>query len=108
MIHVVATIELAAGQREAFLEHFHRLVPLVHAEAGCLEYGPAIDLETEIAAQGAVREDVVTVMEKWESLASLEAHLVAPHMIEYRSHVQDLVQQTTIQVLSPVDSPSDA
>ena len=72
MIHVVATIQLAAGQRDNFLEHFHRLVPLVHAEEGCIEYGPTVDLETEISAQGPTREDVVTVMEKWESLEALQ------------------------------------
>jgi quinol monooxygenase YgiN len=108
MIHVVATIELADGQRNAFLEHFHRLVPLVHEEQGCIEYGPTIDQATEIGAQGPARDNVVTVMEKWESLEALEAHLVAPHMVEYRGHVQELVKQTTIQVLSPVDPPNHA
>ena len=45
MIHVIATIDLVEGQRAAFLKEFHALVPLVRAEAGCLEYGPAIDAE---------------------------------------------------------------
>ncbi len=34
MIHVIATIELNPGTREAFLEEFRKLVPLVRAEAG--------------------------------------------------------------------------
>ena len=108
MIHVVATIQLTAGQRDNFLEHFHRLVPLVHAEEGCIEYGPTVDLETDISAQGPARPDVVTVMEKWESLEALQAHLVAPHMLEYREGVKDLVQETIIQVLTPVAPPNDA
>jgi quinol monooxygenase YgiN len=37
MIHVIATIGLQKGQREAFLQEFRRVVPLVRAEAGCLE-----------------------------------------------------------------------
>ena len=108
MIHVVATIELAAGQRNSFLKHFHQLVPLVHQEQGCIEYGPTVDLETDIAAQGPTRENVVTVMEKWESLEALQAHLMAPHMLEYRGRVKDLVQETAIQVLAPVPSSNNA
>ena len=57
MIHVVATIQLAAGQRDNFLEHFHRLVPLVHAEEGCIEYGPTVDLETDISAEKPLSEE---------------------------------------------------
>ena len=108
MIHVVATIQLADGQRDQFLEHFHQLVPLVHQEQGCIEYGPTVDLETDIGAQDPVREQVVTVMEKWESLAALQAHLVAPHMLEYRARVKELVQETKIQVLTPVTPVNDA
>lgn len=64
MIHVIATIELAPGKREAFLTEFRKLVPLVHQEAGCLDYGPTIDVASGIAAQAPPRNDVVTVVEK--------------------------------------------
>jgi quinol monooxygenase YgiN len=101
MIHVIATIELANGQRDAFLKEFRALVPKVRAEAGCLEYGPAVDVVSGIAAQGPARPHVVTVVEKWKDLASLQAHLVAPHMQEYRPRVKDLVRTTTLQILEP-------
>lgn len=101
MIHVIATIELAAGQREAFLTEFRRLVPQVRAEAGCIEYGPTVDAASGIAAQGPPRQDVVTVVEKWSDLPSLKAHLVAPHMEAYRPRVKHLVRSTTLQVLEP-------
>ena len=51
MIHVIAQITLQSGCRSDFLTEFHKLVPLVHAEQGCLEYGPAVDAETPIDAQ---------------------------------------------------------
>jgi quinol monooxygenase YgiN len=102
VIHVIATIELAAGKREAFLVEFRKVVPLVRAEAGCLEYGPTIDLPTGIAAQGQVRDNVVTVVEKWEDLPALQAHLSAPHMLEYRGRVKEYVVGAKIQVLQPV------
>ena len=101
MIHVIATVEVAQGKREAFLEEFRRLVPLVRAEAGCLEYGPAVDVASGIAAQIPPREDVVTVMEKWESLDALRSHLQAPHMTAYRSRVKDFVVGVKLQVLQP-------
>ena len=101
MIHVIATIELAAGKREAFLAEFRRVVSLIQAEAGCLEFGPAIDVPTGLAAQPPVREDVVTVVERWEGLAALRAHLAAPHMQDYRARVKHYVVRTQIHVLQP-------
>lgn len=101
MVHVIATIELVPDSREEFLGHFHQLAPQVHAEDGCLEYGPTVDAETDIAAQAALRADVVVVVEKWESPAALEAHLAAPHMAAYRETVKDLVQNVDLRILAP-------
>ena len=101
MIHVLATIQIAAGKRQEFLSHFHDVMPLVHQEEGCLAYGPAVDIETGISAQGPLRDDVAVIVEQWESLDALKAHLVAPHMQEYRGKVKDLVISTELQVLEP-------
>ena len=102
MIHVVATIQIATGRRDDFLKEFRAIVPAVRAEKGCLEYGPTVDLPTNVSVQPPVRNDVVTVIEKWEDIPSLEAHLVAPHMLAYRAKVKDLVRSTQVQVLEPV------
>ena len=101
MIHVIATIEVQPGRREEFLSEFRRLVPTVHAEEGCLEYGPAVDARTSIAAQPTVRDNVVVVVEKWAGLAALEKHLVAPHMQDYRARVKPLVAKVALQILEP-------
>jgi len=101
MIIVLARIELTPGSRAKFLEEFHRLMPDVHAEAGCIEYGPAIDAVTALPRQLKLGENVVMIVEKWESLAHLEAHLVAPHMTPYRERVKDLVRSTELMVLDP-------
>ncbi len=99
MIYVIAEIELIAGSRDQFVTRFRANVPNVLAETGCLEYGPAVDLETELPAQPPVRANLVTVMEKWESLEALQAHLVAPHMVTFREEVKGLVVRTTLRVL---------
>lgn len=101
MIHVLATIELQPGQREAFLREFHALVPLVLAEQGCVEYGPAVNCPTSIPVQAALGEDAVMVIEKWTTVAALEAHLKAPHMADYRVKVKRFVKGVTLRVLQP-------
>jgi len=101
MIHVIATIEVAAGKRDEFLAEFCKNVPAVKAENGCVEYGPAIDLQTGIGVQIPVRPAVITVVEKWESLAALTTHLTAPHMLSFRARVKEMVVKVTLQVLQP-------
>jgi quinol monooxygenase YgiN len=101
MIVVLATIELNPGTREAFLTEFRSNLAAVRGEAGYIEYFPAVDHPTSLPSQGSVRDDVVVVVEKWESIAALEAHLIAPHMISYRTKVKDFVRRVSLQVLEP-------
>jgi len=96
---------LAPGKRDAFLAEFYQVTPLVRVEEGCLDYGPTIDVETRIPAQGDPRPDVVTVVERWESLDHLEDHLIAPHMLEYRKRVKDFVKNVDLSVLEPAPRP---
>jgi quinol monooxygenase YgiN len=101
MIHVVATISLNPGTRPEFLEVFRRLTPHVQAEEGCIEYQAAIDVPTTLAIQDGPRPDVVTVVEKWESLDALYAHTRAPHMADYRAQVKDFVVGVNLLVMEP-------
>jgi quinol monooxygenase YgiN len=101
MIHVVATIKLQAGTREKFLRILKENVPRVQAEQGCRAYAPAVDIESGIPVQAALRPDVVTIIEAWDSLEDLRVHLKAPHMLSYREKVQGLVKNVSIHVLTP-------
>ena len=102
MIHVIASIQIQPGKRDAFLAEFHRLMPEVHAEAGCLAYGPTVDIRSSgIDRQAPVRDDVVTIVEQWESLDALKAHLAAPHMAAYRERVKEMVSGATLHILEP-------
>lgn len=102
MLSVIAEIEVADGKRDEFLDEFRKVVPLVLAEDGCVEYGPTVDAVTDIAAQIPRRDNVVTIVEKWESVDALKAHLVAPHMTEYRGRVKDLVAGSVLRILDAV------
>lgn len=101
MIHVVAKLTVDPARRAEFLQAFLELTPTVLAEEGCLEYGAAIDEPTPIAVQELAGDDAVVVIEKWESVAALEAHLAAPHMEAFREQTADMLKGVTLQVLKP-------
>lgn len=101
MIHVIATIEVVEGARDAFLNEFRRLMPKVHAEEGCIEYGPAVDVAAGIAVQSPLRPGTVVVLEKWSDVGALKKHLAAPHMADYRERVKTFVRSVQLQILEP-------
>ena len=99
MIHVLAIITAKPGQRETVLEAFRANMPAVHAEAGCIEYGPAIDAEGGPGAKYG--SDTFVVIETWESLDALKAHGAAPHMAAYAAKTKALLVSRVIHVLTP-------
>lgn len=101
MIHVLASIELNEGHRDNFLKEFAQVAIPVRQESGCIEYGAAIDAMTDLAQQQKLGGDAVLIVEKWESLNHLKAHLVAEHMIEYRVKIKPFVKSVRLQVLDP-------
>jgi quinol monooxygenase YgiN len=102
MIHVIATIELQPNSREPYLNILKRNVPKVRAEAGCLQYEPAVDIDSGLPIQQNIRIDVVTIVEAWDSLEHLVAHLKTPHMLAYRDAVTQYVRKVSVQVMEPV------
>jgi len=100
VIHVVAILTAKPGQRAAVLEAFQANVPAVRAEAGCIEYGAAVDVENMGTA--AYGPDAFVVIEKWESEDHLKAHAATPHMKAYAAKVKDMMASRVIHVLKPV------
>ena len=98
MITVIASIHVKSGHVPQFIDIFKSNVPAVLAEEGCIEYYPTIDFETGFPPQ-ELDGNVVTVIEKWESLDALKNHLGTPHMLEYRDQVKDIVEKLTLKVL---------
>jgi quinol monooxygenase YgiN len=101
MIHVLAIITAKPGQRDTILTAFRANMPAVHAEAGCIEYGPAIDAEGMGGIQTKFGPDTFVVIEKWESIDALKAHGAAPHMAAYAAKTKELIASRVIHVLSP-------
>jgi quinol monooxygenase YgiN len=101
MIHVLAMITTKPGMRDAVLAEFRKNMPAVHAEAGCIEYGPATDTAGMGPIQTKLGDDTFCVIEKWESVEHLKAHAAAPHMAAYAAKVKDMLASRVIHVLSP-------
>lgn len=101
MIHVLAIITARPGMRGEILNNFHANMPAVHAEKGCIEYGPAVDAEGVGAIQTKLGPDTFVVVEKWESIEALKAHAAAPHMAAYAAKTRDMIASRVIHVLSP-------
>jgi quinol monooxygenase YgiN len=102
MIHVIATVELAEGKVNDYLKELNKVIPDVRAETGCLEYGPAMDVATDIPVQEPVRVNVVTIIERWTDLPALMNHLKTKHMKTYRDATKILVKNLKIQILKPI------
>ena len=98
MIHVIASIQVKGGSRDAFLDILKANISNVQTETGCIEYQPAVDKDAHLASQ-SLDTDRVMVIEKWESLEALHAHLDSSHMHTYREQVADMVEGVTLQVL---------
>lgn len=102
MIHVIASVELKPGQREAYLKEFRTVEPAVRKEKGCIAYGATMDARTDLGRQMPYRENTVTIVEQWESVAALKAHMGQPHMAKYFEASRPMVANTTLQILQPV------
>ncbi len=101
MINVIASIEIKEGQLSNFVEIFKSNIPNVLKENGCIEYVPTIDLPTGLPPQ-EMNNNVVTIIEKWNSLEDLMAHLTAPHMLAYKEKTKTLVEKMSVKVLKEV------
>ena len=98
MINVIASIRVKAGRLSEFVEIFKSNVPNVREERGCIEYFPTVDINADLPPQ-SMDENVVTIIEKWESLEALRDHLKAPHMLSYKEKVKDIVEDLSLKVL---------
>src|ERR1700704_100950 len=96
MIHVLAVITTKPGKRAEVLAAFHANMPAVHAEAGCIEYGPVVDAPNSPAKYG---DDTFVVVEKWESPDHLKAHAASPHMAAYGAKTRELLADRQIHIM---------
>ena len=100
MLTVIAEIRTRPGQhhRQAVLDQFAKIIPTVLEEAGCHGYAPMVDAATDASFQ-ATAPDSIIMVEQWETVAHLEAHLQTAHMKAWSDAVKGDVLETHIRIL---------
>jgi quinol monooxygenase YgiN len=99
MIHVLAFITAHPGLRDRILEAWRGNAAAVLAEDGCLQYEAVIDAAGAAPGLPKFGDDTFVVVERWASMAALQAHAVAPHMKAYAGRVKEWTANRAIHVL---------
>lgn len=99
MISVIASVRVKPGKLSELLEIFKANVITVREEKGCIEYFLAVDGGVTGLPQQQLDENVVTIIEKWESLEVLRQHATAPYMHAFQEKVKDLMEDMSFKVL---------
>ncbi|MBN2039703.1 MAG: antibiotic biosynthesis monooxygenase [Spirochaetes bacterium] len=98
MINVIASVKVKNGKKSEYIEGFKLFAEKVIKENGCIEYYPAVDMKTDFPVQSR-DENVVTIIEKWESMESLMTHLATPEMQQQQEKEKDMVEGAEIKIL---------
>lgn len=78
------------------------VIPKVHAEKGCRLYTLLEDAKTDWSAPMRFGERTFWMVEKWDSIEDLKAHINAPHMKEFAPTVSGMRSASTFHVLEEV------
>jgi len=100
MLIVIADIQIRSGapHRENVLNAFRKITPIVLQEDGCYGYELLVDHESNMNYQTKL-PDSITMLEHWESIEHLNAHLQTSHMQAYKQHVKDDVLDVKIRIM---------
>ncbi|HDK8954261.1 TPA: antibiotic biosynthesis monooxygenase [Acinetobacter baumannii] len=100
MLTIIAEIRTQSGgqHRQNVLNAFQKIIPTVLAEDGCHGYEPLVDHISNASFQNK-DPDIIVMLEKWKSVAHLEAHLATPHMQAHHEAVKDDVVDVKIKIL---------
>ena len=101
MITVIASLKVKAGRVPEYIDALKSYAPKVHKEKGCIEYRPTVDFDTGLPTQ-AKNENVITIIEKWETMECLLSHMKTPDMAEYKQKVKDILEDLTIKALQDI------
>ena len=101
MLTVIAEIQVRAGARhkQNVLNAFAKIIPTVLQESGCNGYQLLLDHEAGVDYQD-LDENTLTVLESWQDMAALNAHLQTAHMQAYQAEVEDDVVGIKIRILA--------
>ena len=88
--------------RAEYIAKTRAIIDTVRAEKGCCEYRLLGDAVTDWEKPQRFGERTLWMLEKWESIESLKAHLETPHMKAFGPKVRPFRSASTFHVLEDV------
>ena len=88
--------------RAEYIAKTRAIVDTVRAEKGCCEYRLLGDAVTDWEKPQRFGERTLWMLEKWESIEALKAHLETPHMKAFGPTVRPMRANGTFHVLEDV------
>ena len=90
------------ADRAEYLARTKAILETVRKENGCREYRLLGDFATDWEKPQRFGERTFWMLEKWESIRALKAHLETPHMKAFGPTVRPLRESSTFHVLGDV------
>ena len=88
--------------RAAYIERTKEILDTGRAEKGCCEYRLLGDAATDWEKPQRFGDRTLWMLEKWESVDALKAHLETPHMKAFGPKVSGMRANGTFHVLEDV------
>jgi quinol monooxygenase YgiN len=102
MVHILVTMMIKEGRMKEFIAVCEELRPMVLMEKGCLAYEYTREIASPLGIQEPIEANRITLIERWDSLEALKAHMEAPHMKEVAPKVKELRSSVVARVLEPI------
>jgi quinol monooxygenase YgiN len=98
-VYVLCRFDLKQGRDQDYVKAVNTIVEQVRAEKGCRFYTLVGDADTDMKGQQRFGKDVLWMIECWDDLDSLKAHLKAPHMKAFAPTARSIRHTGTFHVL---------
>ena len=89
LLTVIARMHAKPGKEQELREALEALIPTTLAEKGCVNY----DLH-----QGVEDPRWFFFYENWDSAEDLDAHLQAPHLVEFAGRLDELLDESGLVI----------
>lgn len=102
-VYVLCRFDLKPeADRAEYVKRTLAVAPTVRQEKGCRLYTLVGDAATDWEAPQRFGERTLWMLEKWDSIEALKAHLATPHMKAFGPTVRDMRTSGTFHVLSEI------
>ena len=102
MLHIIVTMMVKEGRMKEYLAVCEELRLLVLMEKGCQAYEYAREIASPLGIQEPIEANRITLIERWESIDALKAHMETRHMKEAGVKMKDLRSSVVARVVESI------